>query len=181
MKTTTIYILSLSLVIVLCLTGCGKNSDKAVIINNLGEEEKLDSEELYTIYDTNYEKFKKYYEGAKITFNGTIESVYNFDESCYTYYGLDDIKNTRVSAYSDKSSCIELEFDEGFSLAIPSSIIDIEIAEINKGDKYHVESYIMDQYYDDEEEKSFITCYGIDEKSENKAVDFEKTIISKIK
>lgn len=151
------------------ITGCGSNS-KATIINNENETENLTAKDLYKINNENEAKFKKYYVGAKITFDGTVSSVETNEDNCYentSYVRLEnDIGTVRKSSgSSDQRKCAIINFKEGYKLMIPSGET-IDIADISNGDKYHVESNIASMW------NKQVECFGIDE---DKVVDFDLT------
>lgn len=172
----------LVLTFLVTITGCGNNGNSsksnneynlATIINNENKTEKLSSKEIYNINEENEAKFKKYYVGAKISFDGTVSSVETDDINCYNYTTYErwqsNIETVTGNSVDDKRTCAKINFKEGYRLIIPSSGI-IDIADINNGDKYHVDSNIIYMWNEQ------IECFGIDE---NKVVDFDLTKIVK--
>lgn len=172
-------------IIVMFFTGCEKkdttkidennNISKATIINNEGKTEQLSSSDIIDIYKENDAKFQKYYLSAKISFDGTIKSISTESYNCYDTVNViryDNGINTFVgtSGSSDKRKCISVYFEEGYKLFIPESNL-LDVADISKGDKYHVDSNIANIYNDS------VECFGM--YAENSG-DFDLTEIKKI-
>lgn len=164
----------LLIILILCfiligLTGCG--SKTATVINNENKTEELTRKELFNIYKGNTEKFKKYYVGAKISFDGTVKSVSTdtSNRSCYNATTLirDDSSLNATNGYSyyDKKACATIIFKEGYELYIPTNSI-IDVAEIVEGDEFHVETNIAGTML------NRIVVFGIDD---DKAVYFDLT------
>lgn len=177
-------ILYLSLVIILLLiTGCGTKKDgdskeyKASIIDNENQTLKMSAKELKQILDENEAKFKKYYVGSKISFDGTVVKVENdsfmqlncADDTSYIRH-KSDIRSISGVDYYDKRTCAKISFKEGFTLYIPSTGI-LDLSEINNGDRYHIESNIGGEFGN-------IVVFGL---SDTKATEFDNSKISKIK
>lgn len=175
-------ILSILLVgtLLIGLTGCGNSNGsakEAKVINTEGTEETLNAKDIYNIQQENSAKFKKYYTGAKISFDGTVESVAldKLNWSCYknsTYYtSTSGIENMTDKSINDTSACTTITFEEGFMLMIPSEGI-IDVADIDSGSKLHVESNIIMTWNED------ILLYGLT--SDRTSVDYFTTTIKTI-
>lgn len=138
----------LSGILLLGSTGCGVTNPrekKATIIDNEKSTIKLSANELYNISEENEAKFKKYYIGSKVIFEGTISSVETSTSSCYmnTLFEQDQskLKMSGIS-YADSTPCATINFEEGFKLLIPSIGV-LDLADLNVGDKYNVEANII--------------------------------------
>lgn len=94
---------------------------KAIITDNEGTEVKMTAAEVYDVYKSNELKFKKLYEGAKITFVGTVEKIEN---SNTTNYGHLDV----------------ITFEEGWILSMYHGIYNI--TELEVGDLLVVKTTI---------------------------------------
>lgn len=168
------------------VTGCrSKENDnsrltsKATIVNNEGNAETLTSNEIKKISDENESKFKKYYIGAKISFDAIVESIevdsIMSDSSCNAgtifQRSKSGLENVVESSKNDSRRCATINFKEGYKVDIPESGI-IDITDISEGDKLHVESNIINMWNEQ------VECFGI---NENKEVDFDNTIIELVK
>ena len=106
-----------------------KVNKKATVINKEGKKELLSSQELCNIYNENKAKFKKYYAGAEIEFEGTVNSVdYDIISGSNKKYRFDRIK-----------------FKEGFELYLLHNQYDF-LADLNKGDVFYVKTNIFDGF-----------------------------------
>ena len=175
---------------VLLLTGCGSSSNNdskktsneskdskfATIVDNEGKTNKMEAKEVVSIANENEAKFKKYYVGAKISFDGTVDKVEmdKFSWPCYknsTYYtSVSGIEQFTEQSKNDTSSCAEITFKDGYKLFIPSEGI-IDVADIESGVKYHVESNIIMKW------NSELLLYGVSE--DRTTVDYFATKITK--
>lgn len=183
MKKKIISILFVA-IIILSFTGCSKDNEninkenalevKATVINNKNETEQLSSKEIINIIEENQAKFAKYYAGAKISFNGTVESIEVRSNNCLSTVTSSSMMDSGINSYGlnykyDERSCYVINFKEGYKLRIPEGNL-IDVADINKGDKYYVESNIF--YVSNE----MVSCFGI---NDNKSIDFDITKMSK--
>ena len=112
--------LLLALVMVLSLCACGSKAVTATIVTNDGETVQKTREELSKEYDGNSVSYGEKYEGASISFVGTVESV---------------------SQYYSKTmghSIQQIDFDDGFQLQLVDGFFDDIISDISKGDKLEV-------------------------------------------
>lgn len=177
MKKKIISILFIT-IIILGFTGCSKddkNEGKAKVVNNENKTEQLSSQELYDINKENAAKFKKYYVGAKISFDGTVASIEEETRNCHDSTNFETWQNglntfVSTSGSSDRRKCYEINFDEGYKLVIPEGSL-IDIADVNRGDKYHVESNIVYIW------GNLVECFGV---TDGKSVDFDLSNIKKI-
>ncbi len=122
-KTIAIFI---SLLLVITITGCNKKSnDTLTIKNNMGETEEKSVKELGELNCSNDQKFQKYYQEAKVSFDGKVESIRTDTVECAVLHCADsDVIN----------------FEGGVGLALAKGKYDL--SEIDKGTVIHIESTI---------------------------------------
>jgi hypothetical protein len=109
---------------------------KATIVTNEGDEVEMTAQELMDAYDGNEASFAKIYEGAKITFTGTISTVKLDTDGC--------IESGSICAHLNK-----IVFEEGWCVVIQNDS-PYDLANYNPGDKYIVTTAIFGSPYDTE-------------------------------
>lgn len=121
-----ILVLFLTATIIFAFSGCGNgNSENAATITlKDGTTEELTCKELKKTYDTNEAKFEKY-EGAPITFVGTVKSVKTYFRESGCSYLLDSI-----------------EFKEGWTVYLAYGAYDNILEKLDEGTKVKVKSNI---------------------------------------
>ena len=120
-----IFIITLSLLLIITITGCTKSYDILTIKNNMGETEEKSVEELGEINCSNNQKFEKYYQNAKVSFYGKVASISTDTVECAVLHCADsDVIN----------------FEGGVGLALPKGKYDL--SEIDKGTVIYIESTI---------------------------------------
>lgn len=97
----------------------------ATVIDNEGNTIEITSDELIKINKENEAKFEKYYDGAKITFVGTVKSV---------EYGL--------LLHTSHIICDTIEFEEGWKVYLSHEQYYDLLVELSAGDKVEVQSNI---------------------------------------
>lgn len=163
------------------ITGCGKENknneeprdSKMTIIDNENKTIKMSVNELYKISTENEAKFKKYYLGAKVSFDGIVSRIEVKDNSCYSETSFIRWQSGKESitgvSKADNTKCSVITFKGGIDLYIPSSMVE-DIADINSGDKYHIESNLIYFW------AQSLDIYGV---SDSGAIDFYNTKIER--
>ena len=118
--------LSMFLVVamIVSFTACGGSKFKASITTNDGESVEKSFEELCEERSSNSVSFSNKYEGASISFTGTVESVSEYYQSTM------------------KVSIQQIDFEEGAQLQLLKGSYDDVVNNISKGDKVEVTSAI---------------------------------------
>ena len=129
-----VKILLMVALMALTLMACGNDNAStedstsnlaATIVTNEGETVEMTAQELMDVYDGNEAAFEKKYNGAKITFTGTVKKI----ETNTSY-------STSESAVHANSGGDTIAFEEGWTLIISErSTYPIELADLNVGDK----------------------------------------------
>lgn len=110
----------LAVLMLLSLCACGGKVVTATIVTNDGETVQKTRSELSKEYEENRARYIEKYDGASITFVGTVESVSQYYDPSYN------------------RSIQEIDFDDGFELKLLDGSFDDIIIDLSKGDKLKV-------------------------------------------
>ena len=125
----------LAIIMLVSFAGCtidikqvigSKNAAPATVVDNDGNTVKITAQELKDIYDTNSLRFDKLYQGADITFVGTVKSIKTVRDGSFVY---------------DR-----ILFEEGWEVSLLAGDKEDFLLKVSAGDKIKVQSQINDAF-----------------------------------
>ena len=123
--TTLLIVLIISVLFVACGQSVQEKKATASITDNEGNTVELSAEEVQEIYDGNEAKFEKLYQGADISFIGTVESV----DSGFRNSGSDILLDSII-------------FEEGWQVSLLHGSHEDLLIELSPGDMLEVHTQI---------------------------------------